>query len=104
MTTWRDIDGCAVAFDDNGRVRLVVSDGVANLFDKADAHGVDADAIVNLMIGQAEHVDPASLAYESPPSPDGPTITERTRACQRRNGIRNSRGARRRRPHPKVFA
>jgi hypothetical protein len=102
-TTWRDIDGCSVAFDDSGRVRLVVSDGVADLFDKVAAVGVDADAIVNRLIDQAQHADPASLAHTPAPA-RARVLTARERACRRRNDARDSRVSKRRRQHPKVFA
>lgn len=107
-TTWRDIDGNAVAFDDDGRVRLVVSDGVAGAFDKLAGVGVDADAVLNRLIDQAQHADPPMYRREAPQASAHvvPAATVRPRAChrQRWSDARASRVSGRPRQHRKVFA
>jgi hypothetical protein len=72
MTTWQHIDGLgAVCFDDTGRVRLLVSDDVADLFDRALAAGVTADQLVNQILEESDR-EPARKASNSGADPRGP--------------------------------
>lgn len=62
VTRWENIDGQAVCFESDGRVRLVVSDGVADLFEDAERDGVSADELVNRIVDEAERSAPFVIA------------------------------------------
>ena len=72
VTRWQHIDGQgAVCFEPDGRVRLVVSDEVAEVFAAAQRAGTTPDDLVNQLIerAQAEQIaagtGPVDL-YEEP--------------------------------------
>ncbi len=55
MSRWQNIEGRgAVCFDDDGRVKLFVSDEVADLVTAAERDGLSADDLVNRIIDEAE--------------------------------------------------
>ena len=91
-TTWRDIDGNAVAFDDDGRVRLVVSDGVAGAFDSSPG---------SASIGRGPeppdrsgvHADPPTYRREAPQASAQGAAATAARACRRQHGAMRARRA-----------
>lgn len=55
MSRWQNIEGRgAVCFDDDGSVKLFVSDEVADLVTAAEREGLSADELVNRILDDAE--------------------------------------------------
>lgn len=55
VSRWQNIEGRgAVCFDDDGSVKLFVSDEVAEFVTAAESQGISADDLVNRIIDEAE--------------------------------------------------